>query len=45
MWDGMHPSTKAHCMWANALLEFLEIEIGVHIDKIPSCEYNYVQVN
>lgn len=44
MWDGMHPSTKAHCMWANAIVNFLSIQLGVQIDRTASCEYNYVHI-
>ncbi|HMT03358.1 MAG TPA: SGNH/GDSL hydrolase family protein [Burkholderiales bacterium] len=44
MWDGMHPSTKAHCMWANAIAEFLALQLGVQININANCEYNYVHV-
>ncbi len=45
MWDGMHPSTKAHCMWANAIAEFLALQLGIQININANCEYNYVHVN
>ncbi len=45
MWDGMHPSTKAHCMWANALAEFLSAHSAIKINTDANCEYNYVHVN
>ncbi|HMT03357.1 MAG TPA: SGNH/GDSL hydrolase family protein [Burkholderiales bacterium] len=44
MWDGMHPSTKAHCMWANAVAEFRSAQLAIKININANCEYNYVHV-